>query len=81
MGWFVGLIALIWIGMPIYERMTRSTPTCPKCDSEAIETLSKETEGKPIIHGGRVSATVTYHYRFHCKHCGERWEKTEAESR
>ena len=80
---FAGLVTflvLVLIGIPIYERLTRSKPACPKCQSESIELISKEPEGKPIIHGGRVSATVKYHHRYHCKRCGERWEKTESES-
>ena len=76
----VAMIALIWIGVPIYERLTRAKRACPKCQSESIEMISKEPASKPVIHGGRVSATVTYHHRYHCKRCGERWERTESES-
>lgn len=76
----VVIMALVWIGIPIYGRLTRAKRRCPHCQSDKIEILSKEPEGQPIIHGGRVSATVTYHYRFHCKTCRQRWEKSETES-
>ena len=80
LNWLVTIVVLIWIGIPIYERLTRIKRVCPSCQSESIELISKEPASKPIIHGGRVSATVKYHARYHCKRCGERWEKTESES-
>ncbi|MGB1251435.1 MAG: hypothetical protein ACPG8W_12510 [Candidatus Promineifilaceae bacterium] len=78
-----GLVAvalIVWICVPLYARLTRNKQTCPACHSESIELISKEPEGKPIIHGGRVTATVTYSHRYHCKRCGERWQYSKSES-
>lgn len=80
----IGLFVILLITgavIPLLVWWRRAVPTCPSCANTAVSEMSKEQTGTPVIHGGRVSATIHYEYRYYCKRCDTRWDAVKVESR